>query len=73
MMRPLQLSLSLDKAKLIKMSDDDRAGNPYWRRRLSAVNLLILTNLDQLIFILKISFTFFTKQGGQLYKAFPTS
>jgi hypothetical protein len=31
--------------------------------RLSAVELLVLTSLDQLLFILKILFTFFTKQA----------
>jgi hypothetical protein len=30
--------------------------------RLSTVNLLVLTSLDQLIFIIKILFTFDTKQ-----------
>ncbi len=30
------------------------AGNPYWRERLSTVDLLVLTSLYQLILILKI-------------------
>jgi len=38
-------------------------GKPYRRGRLSTVNLLVLTSLDQLIFKLKILFTFFTKQA----------
>ncbi len=35
--------------------------NPYWSGRISRVDLLVLTNLDQLIFILNILFTFFHK------------
>jgi len=35
----------------------------YWGGRLSAVDLLVLTSLDQLIFILKILFSFLTKQA----------
>jgi hypothetical protein len=37
-----------------------KLGNPYSRGRLSAVDLE-LTSLDQLIFILKILFTFLQK------------
>jgi hypothetical protein len=39
------------------------AGKSYWGGKLSTVYLLVLTSLDQLIFILKILFSFFTKQG----------
>ncbi len=35
-----------------------RPGNPYWRGRLSTVDLLVLTSLDQLVKILKTLFTF---------------
>ena len=54
----------------------DRAGNPYRRGSLGTVDLLVLTQLDQLIFILKILFTSFTKQETlmrrtTLHKAFP--
>ncbi len=38
------------------------AGKPYWRGRLCTADLLILTILYQLIYILKISVTFLTKQ-----------
>jgi hypothetical protein len=31
------------------------------------VDLLVLTSLDQLLFILKIFFAFVTKRGGQPY------
>jgi hypothetical protein len=38
-------------------------GKSYWRGRLSTVDLLLLTSLAQLLFVLKILFTFFKKQG----------
>ncbi len=42
----------------------DQTGNPYWSGRLSTVDLLVLTSLDQLILLLKILFIFFfTKQA----------
>ncbi len=40
-----------------------RPGKPYWRGRLSTVDLLVLTGLDQLLLIVKILFTFFTNQA----------
>ncbi len=40
----------------------DLAGKPYWWGRISTVDLLGLTSLDQVLFTLKILFTFFTKQ-----------
>jgi len=39
------------------------AGKSYWRGRLSTVDLLVLTSLDQLLFILKILLNSFTKQA----------
>ena len=36
---------------------------PYWRGRLCTVDLLVLTNLDRLLVMLKILFAFFTKQA----------
>jgi hypothetical protein len=39
------------------------AGDPYCRGRLSMVDLLVLTSLDQLIFVLKILFTLVSKQA----------
>ncbi len=39
------------------------AGNPYWRGRLSTVDLLVLTSLDRVLFILKILFNFLKKQA----------
>ncbi len=50
-------------------------GKPYWRERISTVDLLVLTSLDQLLFKLKLYISIFTKQvkGGQLYSAFPFS
>ncbi len=39
-----------------------RKGNPYWRGRLSTVDLLLLTSLDQLSLIQQSLFTFFAKQ-----------
>jgi hypothetical protein len=35
-------------------------GKPYWR--ISTVHLLVLTNLDQLLFQVELNFPFFTKQ-----------
>ncbi len=40
------------------------SGNPYWWGRLSTVDLLVLSCLDQLIFSLKIVLTFVTKQAS---------
>ncbi len=37
------------------------AGNPYWSGRISTVDLLILTCPEQLLFILKMSITFYKK------------
>ena len=37
-------------------------GKSNWRGRLSTVDLLVLTSLDQLLLTLKVLFTFFTKQ-----------
>jgi hypothetical protein len=36
-------------------------GKPYWRERFNTVGLLVLTSLDQLLFTLKILFSFFYK------------
>ncbi len=51
------------------------AGKTKWRERLSTVDLLVITTLEQLIFMLKIVFTLLEKQatsrGGQMYLAFP--
>ncbi len=38
-------------------------GKSYWAGRLSTVDLLVLTSLDQRIFKLKILFSFFCKTG----------
>jgi hypothetical protein len=43
---------------------DGRAGNPYWSGRLSTVDHLILTSLDQLLFTFEVSLTLFTKQDA---------
>ncbi len=61
---PYQVSFwSNDETSLpLLKSSMDMPWNPYWRGRLSTVDLLVLTSLDQLIFILKILFTFITKQ-----------
>ncbi len=45
------------------ISHQMRLGTFIERRRLSTVDLLVLTSLDQLLFILKILLTFFTKQA----------
>ncbi len=41
----------------------------YWRRRLSTVDLHVLTSSDQLLFILKILFTSFTKQATLMWRS----
>ncbi len=38
-------------------------GNSYKRGRLSTVDLLVLTSVDQLVFILNTIFNFVTKQA----------
>jgi hypothetical protein len=40
-----------------------KPGNTIWRGRLSTVDLLVLTSLDELLFILKILLTFVTKHA----------
>jgi len=39
-------------------------GNPYGKRRIGPIGLLVLTRLDQLHFKLKTLFNFFTKQDS---------
>ncbi len=41
-----------------------KAGKPNRSGRLSTVNLLVITSLDQLIFILQILFAFVTKHAA---------
>jgi hypothetical protein len=41
----------------------EQPGNPYWRGRLSTVDLLVLTSLNNMVLIMKILFTFVTKQA----------
>jgi hypothetical protein len=38
------------------------AGKPYWRGRISTVDLFVLNSLDQLLFTLKLYLSIFTKQ-----------
>jgi hypothetical protein len=45
------------------------SGKPYWRGRLSAVDLLALASLDQLIFIMKIEITFFIKRTNLMRRS----
>jgi hypothetical protein len=44
-------------------SPGDRPGNPFLGERLSTVDLLELTSLDEVLFLLKTFLIFFTKQG----------
>ena len=44
-------------------------GKSYWRGRLSTVGLLVLTSLDEFLFVLKISFTFLAKQAGLMRRS----
>jgi len=41
-------------------------GNPHRKERLSTIDLFVLTGSDQLIFVMKILFTFVTKQAALL-------
>jgi len=41
----------------------EQPGNSHWRGRLSTVDLLVLTRLDQLLLKLPTTFTFLTKQA----------
>ncbi len=54
------------KTFFFSVADDSdkwaRAGKSHWRGGLSTVDLLVLTSLHQLLLILKILFTFFTRQ-----------
>ncbi len=42
----------------------EKPGKSYRGERLSTVDILVLTSLDQPIFILKILLSFFTKQAN---------
>jgi hypothetical protein len=44
-------------------------GKSYCGMRLSTVDLLVLTRLDQLVFKLKILFSFFTKQAALMWRS----
>jgi hypothetical protein len=48
---------------LILLGSLGTSGKTNWRGRLSTVNLLVLSGLDQLLFILIILLTLFTKQA----------
>ncbi len=52
--------------KIQIISVDTQAGNPNWRERLSTVDLLALTSLDQLVFISKVLITFVTKTSHSI-------
>ncbi len=56
------------KDRLVIQFGNWKAGKAYWRGRLSTVDLLVLTSLDQLLFILKILFTYVTKQAATLMR-----
>ncbi len=40
-----------------------QTGNPYLRGRISTIDLLVPTSLEQLLFVIKILFTSFTRHG----------
>jgi hypothetical protein len=44
-------------------------GKPYWRGKLNTVDLLVLTSLYQLLFILKILFSYVTKQAALMRRS----
>ncbi len=46
-----------------------KAGTPYWRGRLRTVDLLVLTSLNRLLFILKRLFTFLTKHPTSIRRS----
>ncbi len=45
------------------------ARDSYWRGRLSTIDLLVLTSLDQLLFLLKILFSCFTKWANLMKRS----
>jgi hypothetical protein len=53
------------------------SGNPYWKGRLSTVDLLVLISLDMLLLLLQKLFTILqnklTYGGGQLFLTIPFS
>ena len=51
------------KVRLLPSWPYPQAGNTNWRRRLSTVDHLVLTSLDQLLFILKILFIMDAKRA----------
>jgi hypothetical protein len=53
------LQCPIKRLKLLEADLNPLSGKSYLRGRLSAVDLLLLTSLDQLLLILKILFTFF--------------
>ncbi len=57
---PFFMFVELDSANKVRVWA--AAGNPYWRGRLSTADLLVLTTLDLLIFMLKSWLTFVAKQ-----------
>ncbi len=59
----IRRALNEDSDKLIQVSSWQSARKSYCSGRLSTVDLLVLTSLDQLLFIMKILFTFITKQS----------
>ncbi len=62
-------------AKPTLTSDTVQPGNPYWKERISTVDLHVLISLGQLFLISQELLTFLQNKlplsGGQMYKAFP--
>ncbi len=68
------LTKTLSRTKMTRWLNPRKS---HWRERLSTVDLLVLTGLDQFCFLLKVLYAFLhNKQpswGGQLYWAFHSS
>ncbi len=62
-----QSPLDIHKKWLHNAALNVEPGNPYWRERISAVDILALISLDQLLFILKILFTYVTQQATLMW------
>jgi hypothetical protein len=48
---------------------NDRAGRLSWKRKIGTVDLLVLTCLDNLLFILITIFSFFTKPANLIWRS----
>ncbi len=58
-----------DDILIIEWMNDSNNREVLWRGRLSTVDLLALTSLDQLLFILEVLLTFYTKHANLIRRS----